>query len=84
MSLDTTHLNTYYKIYTTVTYSGFPKCASTDFYDKLSHHPQIFTGTMKEYHWWTKKRRMFRPFYYVTTYYFEFKFFVVEKIIYLV
>ncbi|XP_066526855.1 carbohydrate sulfotransferase 15 isoform X2 [Hoplias malabaricus] len=35
---------------------GQPKCGTTDLYDRLRLHPQIRFTTMKEPHWWTRKR----------------------------
>ncbi|XP_007257618.3 carbohydrate sulfotransferase 15 [Astyanax mexicanus] len=35
---------------------GQPKCGTTDLYDRLRLHPQVQFTTMKEPHWWTRKR----------------------------
>ncbi|XP_076834843.1 carbohydrate sulfotransferase 15 [Brachyhypopomus gauderio] len=35
---------------------GQPKCGTTDLYDCLRLHPQVQFTTMKEPHWWTRKR----------------------------
>ncbi|KAJ8250306.1 hypothetical protein COCON_G00222280 [Conger conger] len=33
-----------------------PKCGTTDLYDRLRLHPDVRFTTMKEPHWWTRKR----------------------------
>ncbi|XP_059376185.1 carbohydrate sulfotransferase 15 [Carassius carassius] len=35
---------------------GQPKCGTTDLYDRLRLHPEVHFTTMKEPHWWTRKR----------------------------
>ncbi|KAJ8391809.1 hypothetical protein AAFF_G00085810 [Aldrovandia affinis] len=35
---------------------GQPKCGTTDLYDRLRLHPDVRFTTMKEPHWWTRKR----------------------------
>lgn len=35
---------------------GQPKCGTTDLYDRLRRHPDVRFTTMKEPHWWTRKR----------------------------
>ncbi|KAL7869776.1 hypothetical protein AOLI_G00137640 [Acnodon oligacanthus] len=35
---------------------GQPKCGTTDLYDRLRLHPDIRVTTLKEPHWWTRKR----------------------------
>ncbi|KAG9341850.1 hypothetical protein JZ751_018574 [Albula glossodonta] len=35
---------------------GQPKCGTTDLYDRLKLHPEVRFTTMKEPHWWTRKR----------------------------
>ncbi|KAJ8360178.1 hypothetical protein SKAU_G00167030 [Synaphobranchus kaupii] len=35
---------------------GQPKCGTTDLYDRLKLHPDVRFTTMKEPHWWTRKR----------------------------
>ena len=36
--------------------AGMPKCGTTDLYAKLTRHPDVVGGVMKEPHWWTRKR----------------------------
>ena len=36
--------------------AGMPKCGTTDLYARLTRHPEITGGVMKEPHWWTRKR----------------------------
>ena len=33
---------------------GFPKCRTTELYDKLIRHPEIISPARKEPHWWTR------------------------------
>lgn len=35
---------------------GQPKCGTTDLFHRLLLHPEIKFNTMKEPHWWTRKR----------------------------
>ncbi|KAK3559780.1 hypothetical protein QTP86_020729 [Hemibagrus guttatus] len=35
---------------------GQPKCGTTDLYERLRLHPGIRVSTLKEPHWWTRKR----------------------------
>ena len=35
---------------------GFPKCGTTDLFQKLLLHPEICSGRSKEPHWWTRIR----------------------------
>ncbi|XP_018604895.1 carbohydrate sulfotransferase 15-like isoform X2 [Scleropages formosus] len=35
---------------------GQPKCGTTDLYNRLRLHPEVMFTTMKEPHWWTRKR----------------------------
>ncbi|KAG5267007.1 hypothetical protein AALO_G00238780 [Alosa alosa] len=35
---------------------GQPKCGTTDLYDRLRRHPDVRFTTMKEPHWWTRRR----------------------------
>lgn len=35
---------------------GQPKCGTTDLYDRLRLHPEVRFATVKEPHWWTRKR----------------------------
>ncbi|XP_026872606.2 carbohydrate sulfotransferase 15 isoform X2 [Electrophorus electricus] len=35
---------------------GQPKCGTTDLYDRLRLHPDVRVTTLKEPHWWTRKR----------------------------
>lgn len=35
---------------------GQPKCGTTDLFHRLLLHPEIKVNTMKEPHWWTRKR----------------------------
>lgn len=35
---------------------GQPKCGTTDLFHRLLLHPEIQFNTMKEPHWWTRKR----------------------------
>ena len=35
---------------------GFPKCGTTELYDKLIWHPEIISPARKEPHWWTRDR----------------------------
>ncbi|KAG5831166.1 hypothetical protein ANANG_G00300930 [Anguilla anguilla] len=35
---------------------GQPKCGTTDLFDRLKMHPDVRFTTMKEPHWWTRKR----------------------------
>lgn len=35
---------------------GQPKCGTTDLFHRLLLHPDIKFNTMKEPHWWTRKR----------------------------
>uniref|UniRef100_A0A671RQU1 Carbohydrate (N-acetylgalactosamine 4-sulfate 6-O) sulfotransferase 15 n=1 Tax=Sinocyclocheilus anshuiensis TaxID=1608454 RepID=A0A671RQU1_9TELE len=35
---------------------GQPKCGTTDLFDRLRLHPEVHFTTMKEPHWWTRKR----------------------------
>ncbi|XP_023686691.1 carbohydrate sulfotransferase 15 [Paramormyrops kingsleyae] len=35
---------------------GQPKCGTTDLYDRLRLHPDVRFATLKEPHWWTRKR----------------------------
>ncbi|KAL4640961.1 carbohydrate sulfotransferase 15-like isoform X1 [Arapaima gigas] len=44
---------------------GQPKCGTTDLYNRLRLHPEVMFTTMKEPHWWTRKRfgkSFFKPF----------------------
>ncbi|TRY91967.1 hypothetical protein DNTS_024555 [Danionella cerebrum] len=40
---------------------GQPKCGTTDLYDRLRLHPEVHFTTMKEPHWWTRKRFEVEP-----------------------
>ena len=40
---------------------GFPKCGTTDLYNKLTRHPQIVTSSIKEPQWWTRYRYKANP-----------------------
>ncbi|KAK1905008.1 Carbohydrate sulfotransferase 15 [Dissostichus eleginoides] len=35
---------------------GQPKCGTTDLFNRLLLHPEVKFNTMKEPHWWTRKR----------------------------
>lgn len=35
---------------------GQPKCGTTDLFHRLLLHPEVKFNTMKEPHWWTRKR----------------------------
>lgn len=35
---------------------GQPKCGTTDLYYRLRRHPEVRYSTVKEPHWWTRKR----------------------------
>ncbi|XP_062858807.1 carbohydrate sulfotransferase 15 [Trichomycterus rosablanca] len=35
---------------------GQPKCGTTDLYERLRLHPDIQVSSLKEPHWWTRKR----------------------------
>lgn len=35
---------------------GQPKCGTTDLFYRLLLHPEVMFNTMKEPHWWTRKR----------------------------
>ena len=35
---------------------GFPKCGTTELFQKLVAHPEICKGRIKEPHWWTRYR----------------------------
>ncbi|XP_043911951.1 carbohydrate sulfotransferase 15 isoform X2 [Protopterus annectens] len=35
---------------------GQPKCGTTDLFERLRIHPQVRFSTIKEPHWWTRKR----------------------------
>ncbi|KAM4636158.1 carbohydrate sulfotransferase 15 isoform 1-T2 [Discoglossus pictus] len=35
---------------------GQPKCGTTDLYDRLRLHPRVRFSSIKEPHWWTRKR----------------------------
>ncbi|XP_076448501.1 uncharacterized protein LOC143285156 [Babylonia areolata] len=36
--------------------AGVAKSGTSDLYRRLSHHPDILQGSMKEYHWWDRGR----------------------------
>ncbi|XP_076469288.1 carbohydrate sulfotransferase 15-like [Babylonia areolata] len=36
--------------------AGVAKCGTTDLAKRIRRHPQVFEGTMKEYHWWERFR----------------------------
>lgn len=35
---------------------GFPKCGTTDLFDRLSHHPEFLKPAFKEIHWISRYR----------------------------
>ncbi|CAH1266651.1 CHST15 [Branchiostoma lanceolatum] len=35
---------------------GMPKCGTTDLYYRLTQHPDVVGGMVKEPHWWTRRR----------------------------
>ena len=35
---------------------GFPKCGTTDLFDRLSHHPEFIKPSFKEIHWISRYR----------------------------
>ncbi|XP_078587473.1 carbohydrate sulfotransferase 15-like isoform X1 [Branchiostoma floridae x Branchiostoma japonicum] len=35
---------------------GMPKCGTTDLYYRLTKHPDVVGGLVKEPHWWTRRR----------------------------
>lgn len=35
---------------------GQPKCGTTDLYARLKLHPEVLFSTIKEPHWWTRRR----------------------------
>lgn len=35
---------------------GFPKCGTTDLFDRLSHHPEFIKPAFKEIHWISRYR----------------------------
>ena len=48
--------SSYVQCLPTVFLAGFPKCGTTDLYQKLLQHPQIVAGKHKEPHFWSGKR----------------------------
>ncbi|OPL20878.1 hypothetical protein AM593_09880, partial [Mytilus galloprovincialis] len=37
---------------------GFPKCGTTDLFERMKHHPEFIPSKMKELHWLSRYRFM--------------------------
>lgn len=36
--------------------AGFPKCGTTDLFERMRHHPEFVAPKMKELHWLSRYR----------------------------